>query len=100
MRFVFEEMKTDESRKQACARMAPKLNVNPTTLYNWVKAATPKAQIQPPANSLDALKTEIAALKKENKELNRANEILKAASAFFGAETSHPHKSQAARPER
>jgi transposase-like protein len=29
-------------------------------------------------------------LERENKELRRANEILKAAAHFFGAETSHP----------
>ena len=35
---------------------------------------------------------EIRRLKKENAELRRANEILKAASAFFAAELDRPHQ--------
>nr|NWJ69487.1 hypothetical protein [Pseudonocardia pini] len=31
-------------------------------------------------------------LRRENAELKRANEILKAASAFFAAEIDRPHK--------
>jgi transposase len=34
----------------------------------------------------------VQALKKENRELARANEILKAASAFFGAELDRQSK--------
>jgi transposase-like protein len=34
----------------------------------------------------------IRALKKENAELRRANEILKAASSFFAAELDRPHR--------
>ena len=34
---------------------------------------------------------EIKKLKRENAELRRANEILKAASAFFAAELDRPH---------
>ena len=34
---------------------------------------------------------QLKALKKENAELRRANEILKAASAFFAAELDRPH---------
>jgi transposase len=35
---------------------------------------------------------QVKALKKENAELRRANEILKAASAFFAAELDRPHR--------
>jgi transposase len=35
---------------------------------------------------------EIRRLKRENAELRRANEILKAASAFFAAELDRPHQ--------
>ena len=41
VRFVFESIELTESRKQACERVAVKVNVKPVTLYNWVKAATP-----------------------------------------------------------
>ena len=35
---------------------------------------------------------QIKALKKENAELRRANEILKSASAFFAAELDRPYR--------
>jgi len=35
---------------------------------------------------------EIKRLKRENAELKRANEILRAASAFFAAELDRPHQ--------
>ena len=93
VKLVFEEMRPDESRKTACMRLAPKLNVNPLTLYAWVKSATPQKQdLSTPSNSVDTLKAENAALKKEVRELSRANDILKAASTFFGAELDRQSK--------
>ena len=44
-----------------------------------------------PGKSTDEL-AEIKALKKELAELQRANEILKSASAFFAAELDRPHR--------
>lgn len=41
VRFVLEEIGPDESRKQACERLAPMLPVKAVTLYNWVKQSTP-----------------------------------------------------------
>jgi transposase len=35
---------------------------------------------------------QVKALKRENAELRRANEILKSASAFFAAELDRPHR--------
>jgi transposase-like protein len=35
---VFAECGPDESRKAACTRLGPAVNVKPVTLYNWVKA--------------------------------------------------------------
>ena len=40
VRFVFESIEPNESR-EACRRLAPKVNVKEVTLYNWVKAASP-----------------------------------------------------------
>ena len=40
VRFVFESIEANESRKEACRRLAPKVNVKEVTLYNWVKAAS------------------------------------------------------------
>ena len=36
---------------------------------------------------------QIKVLKRENAELRRANEILKSAAAFFGAELDRPYRS-------
>ena len=91
VRFVFEEITPDESRYAACERLSPKLNVKAATLYGWVKLAVPagaravKSSVAAPG-SVEDLRAQLAAVRKENRELVRANDILRAASAFFGAE--------------
>jgi transposase len=86
VRFLFEEIEPDESRKQACERLAPKLSVKAVTLYNWVKQSSPgKARPPAPPGSVEELRAQITALRKENRELARANAILSDAAAFFGA---------------
>ncbi|MBI4883783.1 MAG: transposase [Actinobacteria bacterium] len=86
VRFVFEEIEPDESRMRACERLAPKLNVKAVTLYNWVKQSVP-AKARPAASpgSVEELRAQVQALRKENRELARANAILQDAAAFFGA---------------
>jgi transposase len=86
VRFVLEEMEPNESRKHACDRLAPRLSVKAVTLYNWVKQFAPSAP-RPAASpgSMDELRAQNAALRKENRELARANAILSDAAAFFGA---------------
>ena len=86
VRFVLEEIEPDESRRQACERLAPKLSVKAVTLYNWVKHSTP-AKTRPAASpgSVEELRAQNAALRKVNRELERANAILQDAAAFFGA---------------
>lgn len=86
VRYVFEEIGPDESRSAAVERLAPKLNVRPATLMNWVKAAAPPRPRTPAAaGSVEELRAQVAALKKENRELARANAILQDAASFFGA---------------
>ena len=86
VRFVLEEIEPDESRKHACERLAPKLSVKAVTLYNGLKQSAPaKARPSAPAGSADELRAQNAALRKENRELARANAILSDAAAFFGA---------------
>lgn len=86
VRFVFEHIEAEESRYSACARLAPKLNVKAVTLYNWVKKATPRP-LKPAASagSVEELKAQLAEVRKENRELTRANQILQDAAVFFGA---------------
>ena len=86
VRFVFEEIELHESRKHACERLASRLSVKPVTLYNWVKQSAPATtRPTPPPGSIEELRAQNAALKKENRELARANAILSDAAAFFGA---------------
>jgi transposase len=86
VRFVLEEIEPDESRKHACERLGPRLSVKPVTLYNWVKQSVPaKARPTPSPGSIEELRAQNAALRKENRELARANAILSDAAAFFGA---------------
>ena len=86
VRFVLEEIEPDESRKHACERLGPKLSVKAVTLYNWVKQSAPaRARPSAPPGSLEELRAQITALRKENRELARANAILSDAAAFFGA---------------
>jgi transposase len=53
-------------------------------LRSWVKQAEIDGGTRPGATTDD--KQRITGLEKENRELRRANEILKAASAYFARE--------------
>jgi transposase len=86
VRFVFEEIGAEESRRQACERLASRLSVKSATLYNWVKQAAPaRARPVAPPGSVEELRAQVQALRKENRELARANAILQDAAVFFGA---------------
>lgn len=56
----------------------------------WAKQAEVDAGKRPGMTSEES--AELKRLKKENAELRRANEILKAASAFFAVELDRPHR--------
>jgi transposase len=58
------------------------------TLRTWVRRAEVDGGVRPGLTT-DAA-AELARLKRENAELRRANDILKAAAAFFGAELDRP----------
>src|SRR5437588_2781933 len=60
------------------------LNLNPETLRRWYIEAETEAGGQP--GPTKAERSRIVDLERENRELRRANEILKTAAAFFGAE--------------
>ena len=59
-------------------------------MRNWVRQAERDTgrRVGPTSDELAELKR----LKRENAELRRANDILKAASAFFGAELDRQSK--------
>ena len=86
VRFVLEEIEPDESRKHACDRLAPRLSVKAVTLYNWLKLSSPaKPRASAPPGSVEELRAQVQSLRKENRELSRANAILSDAAAFSGA---------------
>ena len=68
--------------------IAPKIGVSDKTLDRWWRQDQIDTGMKPGVPS-DVL-AENKRLKRENAELNRANEILKLASAFFAAEPGRP----------
>jgi transposase len=73
----------------AICAVAEKLGIGTAeTLRKWVRQAEVDAGTRPGVSSEES--AELKRLKKENAELRRANEILKAASAFFAAELDRP----------
>jgi transposase len=58
------------------------------TLRKWVRQAEVDAGNRPGVTSLES--ADLRKLRAENRELRRANEILKAASIFFAAELDRP----------
>lgn len=86
------ELRSDyESQWAAIGAVAAKLGIGSAeTLRKWVRQAEIDQGQRPGTTSEDSI--ELKRLKRENAELRRANEILKAASAFFAAEIDRPHK--------
>jgi transposase len=85
VRAVMAERLPEESKSAACVRLGPRLGVNPTTLYNWVKKLVPGSVTPVVSGSVEQLQAENAALRKEVRELARTNDILQSAASFFGA---------------
>jgi transposase len=78
-----------ESEYAAIRSIAVKLGVaTPETLRQWVRQAEVDSGQRPGVSSEES--AEIRRLRAEVKELRRANEILRAASAFFAAELDRP----------
>lgn len=84
VRMVLQIQRESGRRQGAVAAVAAKLGVNRETLRNWVRQAEVDSGQRPGTSSGDAQR--IAELEREVRELRRANEILKAASAFFARE--------------
>ena len=64
--------------------VAEQLGMRRETLRRWVMEQEVDQGTRPGLSTGD--RTRIAVLERENRELRRANEILKSAAAFFGAE--------------
>src|SRR5690242_3254944 len=85
VRMVGEIRGNYENEYAAIKAVAARLGVgSPETVRKWLRRALVDAGERPGTTTEE--KAEIKALKREVAELRRANEILKAASAFFAAE--------------
>ena len=84
VRLVFEHQDEYDSQWAAITSVATKLGMTPETLRKWVRRAEIDEGQRPGVTTTE--RERLKELEKENKELRRANEILKAAAAFFGAE--------------
>lgn len=84
VRMVLDHGHEYGSQWEAICSVAEKLGPKAETVRLWVRRAEVDAGRRPGPTS-DEL-TELKRLRRENAELRRANDILKAAAHFFGAE--------------
>ena len=81
VRLVFEHRGEHESQWAAIGSIASKIGCTAETLRKWVRQAE---RDQGKRNGLtSADRDRLKELERENRELKRANEILRKASAFF-----------------
>lgn len=91
VRLVQETRPQYASEFEAIRSVAAKLGIGSAeTLRKWVRRAEIDAGDRPGLTMAEH--EQIKVLKRENAELRRANEILKSAAAFFGAELDRPHR--------
>jgi transposase-like protein len=81
VRLVLEHRGEYPSLWAAVESIAPKVGCVPQTLLEWVKRAEIEAGSRPGVTVAETQR--IKDLEREVKELRRANEILRTASAFF-----------------
>jgi transposase len=84
VRLVFEHQGEYPSQWKAIVSVAEKLHITPETLRVWIRRAETDSGARPGLSTSD--RERLHDLEREVKELRRANEILKAASAFFARE--------------
>src|SRR3954449_8577095 len=87
-RMAVDARRDPATRAGALKRIGEQLGINPETLRNWVIQAEIDEGHRPGTTTDDV--TRLADLERENRELRRANAILKSASAFFAAELDRP----------
>ena len=88
VRQLRKELGTDHGTVK---RVAEQLGIGTESLRSWVKQAEIDDGVKPGVTSEEAAR--IKALEQENRELKRANEILRKASAYFAqAELDRPSK--------
>jgi transposase len=90
IRLALDAREDPASRPGACTRIGEQLGINPETLRGWVSQAEVDAGSRAGTSSAEAGR--VAELERENRELRRANSILRTASTFFAAELDRPSR--------
>lgn len=88
LRMLAEALPDHPSKTEAAKHVGGLLGISPETLRTWARQEAIDAGLSPGVTT-DS-EREIRRLKRENAELRKANEILKAASVFFAKELDHP----------
>ncbi len=84
VRLVLEHQHEHESQWAAIVSVAAKIGCTPETLRTWVRRLEVDEGRRPGLTTDERAK--LKELERENRELRRANEILKSASLFFATE--------------
>lgn len=89
-RMAVEARQDPQARVGAVKRIADQLGVHPEALRTWVQRAERDEGLRPGPTTAEAAR--VAELERENRELRRANQILKSAASFFAAELDRPSR--------
>jgi len=81
VRLVVEQQDKHESQWAAIVSIAGKIGCNAETLRNWVRQAEKDQGTRPGLTTAE--RERVKELEREVRELKRANEILRKASAYF-----------------
>jgi transposase len=81
---VLETIEQTGQRVGVITRIARQLGIGPESLRTWVRQAEVDGGRRPGVTTAEQQR--IAALERQVKELQRANDILKAAASFFARE--------------
>jgi len=84
VRMVFEHTQEHGSQWATIQSVAGKLGMSPETLRKWVRQAERDGGLRLGLTTDE--RARMKELEREIRELRRANEILKSAATFFGAE--------------
>jgi transposase len=87
---ALDALEDPSAPKGVFRRVGDRLGVTPETLCCWVRQTQVDAGQRAGVTTSD--QERIKELEAENRELRRANSILKSASAFFAAEPGRPSR--------
>lgn len=90
VRMVFEHTEEHGTQWAAIRSISGKLGMSAETLRLWVRRAETDDGLRPGLTTDE--RARMKELERDNRELRRANEILKSAAAFFGAELDRRQK--------